>query len=48
MEAATGSALDRDTEALINYAGFAFLMLTGIWLSTRDLENLAGSLLLGR
>ncbi len=36
-----GRKLDRDTEALINYAGFVFLVLLTIWLFTRDLDRLA-------
>lgn len=42
LEAATGWALDPDTEALVNYAGYAALLLAGIALIARDLGNLVG------
>ena len=42
-EAARGKPLDRDTEALVNYAGYAALILAAVFLFTRDLEHLASS-----
>ena len=43
IEAVRRQALDRDTEGLINYGGYAFLVLSGIYLLTRDLDRMAGS-----
>lgn len=44
IEAVRRQALDRDTEGVINYAGYVFLILTGIYLFTRDLDRLGGTL----
>ena len=41
LEAIRKKPLSRETEDLIQYAGYAFLVLAAIWLVTRDLENLA-------
>lgn len=42
-----GKKLDKDTEALINYAGYVLLMLVAVWLFTRDLDRL-GTMLFGK
>lgn len=41
LEAARQRPLSRETEELVQYAGYALLVLAAIWLFTRDLENLA-------
>jgi len=41
LEAGRGKPVDKDTEALINYAGYALLILSAIYLFARDLDTLA-------